>query len=93
MTAPRKGEQVTLEDTIAEKIRQEFGDNVPDLAIEADTKLIDEEVVDSLGVFILISFLEEQFGLELEPDEVTFDNFASVRAIADLVRDKQARAA
>jgi acyl carrier protein len=49
--------------------------------------------VDSLGLFLLISFIEERFGVEVEPDDVTFENFQTVRAIADLVRDKQLRTA
>ena len=81
---------MSIEETLTEKIREEFGENVPDLEIDPDTRLIDEAVIDSLGVFMVIAFLEERFGLELEPDEVTFDNFATVRAIADLVRAKQA---
>jgi acyl carrier protein len=81
---------LSIEETLTEKIREEFGENVPDLKIDPDTQLIDEAVIDSLGVFMVIAFLEERFGLELEPDEVTFENFATVRAIADLVRTKQA---
>jgi acyl carrier protein len=84
---------LTIEETITQKIREEFGENAPDVEIHPDTQLVDEAVVDSLGVFMLIAFLEEEFALELEPDEVTFENFATVRTIADLVRAKQASAA
>ena len=64
-------------------------DDKPDLELTDDTDLI-EGILDSLGIFVLISFLEERFGVEVEADEVTLDNFRTVRTVADLVRSKQA---
>ena len=38
-------------------------------------------MVDSLGIFSLIAWLEENHGVVVPPTEVAFDNFDSVAAI------------
>lgn len=49
------------------------------------TNLIDDGIVDSLGLFSIISFLEERFGFAVSNDDVVAENFASVDAIARYV--------
>jgi acyl carrier protein len=71
-------------------VQREFMQDLPEFELTDDTDLIAESIVDSLGLFVLISFLEESYGVTVEPDEVTFENFKSVRTIAELVRSKQA---
>jgi acyl carrier protein len=54
-----------------------------DVADEED--LIDTGIVDSLGIFHLVAFLEERFGLKVRDDEITPDNFGTIAAIKRLV--------
>jgi acyl carrier protein len=56
--------------------------------IDHDHPLLEKEVIDSLGVLMLIGFLEQQFGVIVEPSEVTVENFQSVASIARLVEEK-----
>ncbi len=77
---------------IAAEIRQfittEFaGDARP--SVTDSTPLIDEGVIDSLGIFIVVDFLKDRFDIEVEPEEVTVDNFETVGAIAGLVAAKR----
>jgi acyl carrier protein len=53
------------------------------LADEDD--LIDSGVVDSLGIFQLIAFLEERFGIKIGDEEITPENFGTIAAIDRLV--------
>ena len=57
-----------------------------------DLPLIQSGVVDSLGVFTLISFVEERFNIRIEPDDIVLDNFKTIRALADLTKQRQALA-
>jgi acyl carrier protein len=59
-------------------------------SIDDDTLLVEEEIIDSLGIFLLLSFIKERFGVEVEPEDVTLDNFATVRAISHLVEKEHA---
>jgi acyl carrier protein len=48
-------------------------------------QLVEEEILDSLGIFSLVSFLQERFAVEIEPEDVVLANFATIAAIRDLV--------
>jgi acyl carrier protein len=50
--------------------------------------LMDQGVLDSLGLLRLIAFLEEQFGIEVQDDEVTPENFESLTTIRKMVETK-----
>jgi acyl carrier protein len=53
-----------------------------------DEDLIDTGVVDSLGIFQLVAFLEERFGIAIADTEITPDNFATIARIEQLVVDR-----
>jgi len=50
--------------------------------IEADTDLLLTGLVDSLGVILIVDWLEEQLDLEIDPADVTLENF---RRVSDMV--------
>ena len=56
--------------------------------IADDDDLIDSGVIDSLGIFQLVAFLEESFGVSIGDEEITPENFASVMAIERLVAER-----
>lgn len=47
--------------------------------------LLDAGVIDSVGIFELVSYLEGQFGVKVADDEIVPDNFETVERIAALV--------
>jgi acyl carrier protein len=53
--------------------------------IDDGEDLIDSGVVDSLGIFQLVAFLEERFGVTIGDEEITPENFGSIAAIERLV--------
>ena len=53
-----------------------------------ETLLIDSGIVDSLGIMSLIGFLEENFSIQIEGDELVPENFASVVKMTELVEQK-----
>lgn len=54
-----------------------------------DYHLIENGVVDSLGLFMLVSFLEEQFGVEILDEELVPENFATIGALMKFIERKQ----
>ena len=73
---------------IIEYINEEFVIDGTDVDI-ATANLLEEEIIDSLGIFTLVSFIEDSFGVSVEPEEVNLDNFETVEAIASLVNGKK----
>lgn len=53
--------------------------------LSASYPLIDREAIDSMGIFQLIGFIEEEFGIEVSEDDLVVDNFASIDAITKLI--------
>jgi acyl carrier protein len=50
--------------------------------------LLETGVVDSLGIFLIVSFLEETFHVGVGDDEITPENFRSLAVIAQMVQTK-----
>ncbi len=60
----------------------------PDELEDEDQQLIEEDIIDSLGIFSLVEYLEERFSIEIEPEEITIANFSTLRNIDALLATK-----
>jgi acyl carrier protein len=60
----------------------------PGYVVAEDEHLLEKGIVDSMGMVELITFLQDQFGVEPADDEITEENFATLRRIAGFVRRK-----
>ena len=56
--------------------------------IDPDASLISSGVVDSLALLRLIAFVEEQFGVTVEDEEVMPENFETLNIIESFVSAK-----
>ena len=56
--------------------------------VDDDQDLIETGVVDSLGIFQLIAFLEERLGVKIGDEEITPENFGTIGAICQLVASR-----
>ena len=72
---------------------REFLKNNRAVASEAefndDDSLLEAGVIDSMTMIDLIAFLEGEFGIAVDDDDMTPENFDSVNAIAAYVQSKQ----
>jgi acyl carrier protein len=50
-----------------------------------DESLMANGVIDSLGVFRIVTFLEENFGVRVGDEEITAENLSSVDTIEQLI--------
>ncbi len=58
--------------------------------IKDDSLLFKEGYFDSMGFMVLIAFLEEDFGIKTNDNDLLEENFESINAISDFViRKKQ----
>ena len=58
--------------------------------IPDDYPLIENGVLTSLQTVELVMFMEDRFGVTIEDEEFSEENFGSIRAIAELVTSKTA---
>ncbi len=75
----------SVETAILEFVQRRF--HSPRRKIEPSTHLFREGIVDSLGVLELVRFLEDQFGLQIGPDDLKLENFQSIAAMRNFIQD------
>lgn len=61
-------------------------------AIDPDEDLLEQGLIDSLGIVQIIAFVEDNFGVSLGPNDVVPENFASLNALAGLVESRAQQA-
>jgi acyl carrier protein len=85
--------KVMDEKAVTEQIRNFVGQKFP-LArrrnVQDADNLLETGVIDSLGVLEIVNFLNEQFALSVEDDDLTPENFQSIHSIADFVEKRLA---
>ncbi len=60
-----------------------------DTVVDSDTLLLEEKVIDSMGVIELVTFLEATYAIELMDDDLTVDNFKTIDSIVKLIISKK----
>lgn len=58
--------------------------------LKEDDSLLRNGVITSLGVMELVDWVEQTFGVQVDPSEITEQNFDTARSIARFVKKKSA---
>ncbi|RLC22681.1 MAG: acyl carrier protein [Deltaproteobacteria bacterium] len=83
MITLEKMTEVQVKDTIQAYI---VDSTVEDLSkINEKTLLFEEGIFDSMGLISLITFIEDEFDIKTEDDDLVVDNFESIAAITKYV--------
>jgi acyl carrier protein len=56
-----------------------------------DRLLLDEGIIDSVGMLKLISYIEETFGIKMGEDDLIPDNFETLSSIVGMVEKRLPR--
>ena len=78
ITIRDKVNQYVIEHTFADKHK-----------IQNDSLIFREGFFDSMGFIMLITFIEEQFSIRINDDELVEENFESINAITDFIVRKK----
>jgi acyl carrier protein len=62
--------------------------NDPTRRLELDTDLLTSGLVDSMGIMSLVFFIEEEFGVQIPPGDVTIEHFGTLRAIEAFIASR-----
>ncbi len=82
------GNNDLFEDRLREFIVGDLGWQGTPTLLTTDYQLIDNDVIDSLGIFELVTFIEEEFEIEIDDEELVLENFATLGTMGTLVRKK-----
>ena len=81
-------DETRVEDQLKAMIVERLFLTVAPDEIADDDMLMEKFEIDSVRLFEIVIGLEEIFDISLEDDEFSIERFESVKAIADLVREK-----
>ncbi len=76
---------MSFRQTITKFINENLVQDGREAQFEADDNLIEEGIIDSMGLMQMIQFIEEQTGLRVPDDQVLPENFQTISSIEQLV--------
>ena len=56
--------------------------------ISEDESLVNSGIIDSLGILKILSFMDEEFGVDLSSDVIRPEKFATIKSICELIKNK-----
>jgi acyl carrier protein len=61
----------------------------PDIDFETETRLIDDEILDSLDIVAIVTDVNDEFDVEINVNDLLPENFNSAAALYELIRRLQ----
>ena len=61
----------------------------PDIDFETETRLIDDEMLDSLDIVAIVTDVNDEFDIEINVNDLLAENFNSAEALYELIRRLQ----
>ena len=84
-------ERIKSVNQLKDKIRQFIVENFlfgQDNGLKDDTSFLDEGIIDSTGILELVSFLEEEFSISVEDEELIPENLDSIMNVVAYLERK-----
>ena len=79
---------MSVEAQVRSHILQDFMFTDDESKLQNTDSFLEEGIVDSTGVLELVMFVEEQFGVQVDDEDILPENFDSVERLARYVRQK-----
>jgi acyl carrier protein len=83
----QRGDLVSINQEVRAFLENELGR--PIQTVSDQESLLEAGVIDSLGVVSLVSFIERQYGIRVDEEELMPENFDSVDAIVGFIAGKR----
>jgi acyl carrier protein len=83
-----RGTFMTIEETIKNFVTTNFILEENPAPIDNDQSFLESGIIDSTGMLELVSFIEEQFGIKIEDEELIPANLDSVNNVVKFLEQK-----
>lgn len=77
-----------MQQKIIKYIEEELASEEIEGGLDATEDLLGSGILDSLGMMKLIAFLEEEFQINVSPEDMTIENFMTVDHVGDYLESK-----
>lgn len=58
----------------------------PEIDFKNNIHLVDEGILDSIEIVDIITEIEEEFSIEIDPEQIDPDNFQSAEAMLEMIK-------
>lgn len=79
---------MTIEDKLRSFILNEIDSAKPPQELSDDYPLIETQVIDSMGIFEVVDFVEREFMVAILDEDLVPENFGTISGIARLIAAK-----
>ena len=79
---------MNIQDQLKNYIVSQFLFEHDQQSLDPDDDLLNQGIVDSMGVLQLVNYIEETFGIRVSDEEIIPENFRSLNTLTNLVRQK-----
>lgn len=73
---------------LVKKVTEMIADIQPYIEFDENTNLLEDDILDSVSVLLLVQELEDEFTITIEMDEVTGENFINILSVVKLIQNK-----
>lgn len=77
-----------MEEKILSYIHEQLLDVDMDEDLDSETDLLGSGILDSLGMVQLIAFVEKEFDVNVEPEDMVIENFMDINCICNYISSK-----
>jgi acyl carrier protein len=78
-----------MEDILKEYIKSELINGAAEVELDKDTPLFASGLIDSMGFFRLVAFIEERFAIQVLNEELVPENFQTLAVLRQFLHNKQ----
>ena len=76
---------------VKDYVNRELAEEGKETDLKEEENLLANGIVDSLGVLKLVSFIENEFNVQVPDEDVTVNNFRSLKSIGEYLEKRKQR--
>lgn len=57
--------------------------------MDEDTNLFEADIIDSMGLIELVVFIEAEFGIPIDQEDLKIQNFKTIRSVANIIKARR----
>lgn len=78
-----------IQDALIDFVSKQLLNDRPDIQLGPQDDLLSSNLVDSLGVMRIVAFIEQHYGVQVPPTDVTIENFLNIATISTYLQRRQ----
>ncbi len=79
---------MTIQKDLEKFLIAEIAGDLGQRSLDADEDLLEQRIIDSLGILKLVGFIEKTHGIKVLDEDVVPENFQSLNSMANFIEQK-----